>query len=92
MTNTAHGAKANPEDFYYETQEIIFNEIITDDAILTKSLEKPWNSNLFTPRPYNTEFWNKYSSMVETEAQKIFREALEKELSIKNENETISKN
>ncbi|MRT92325.1 carboxypeptidase-like regulatory domain-containing protein [Ancylomarina sp. 16SWW S1-10-2] len=86
MTNTVHGAKTNPEDYYYEKQEIIFNEIVTDNAILTKSLEKPWNSNLFTPRPYNSEFWDKYSSMVETEAQKIFREALEKELSNKNRN------
>ncbi|MGZ2371065.1 carboxypeptidase-like regulatory domain-containing protein [Ancylomarina sp. YFZ004] len=92
MTNTAHGAKANPEDFYYETQEVIFNEIVTDNAILTKSLERPWNSNLFTPRAYDVEFWNNYSSMVETEAQKIFREALEKELSSKNQDKTISKN
>lgn len=83
MTNTAHGAKGNPEDYYYETQEVIFNEIVTDNTILTKSLEKPWNSNLFTPRPYNAEFWLKYSSIVETEKQKAFREALEKELSNK---------
>ncbi len=76
--------KTNSENFYYETFEVIFNEIITDNAILTKRLEKLWNSNLFTPRPYNAEFWKKYSSMVETETQKTFREALEKELSSKN--------
>ena len=90
--NIRNGIKVNSEDFYYETQEIIFNEIVTDNAILTKSLEKAWNSDLFTPRPYNSEFWNKYSSMVETETQRSFREALEKELSNKNEHKTSSKN
>ncbi|RZT92456.1 carboxypeptidase-like protein [Ancylomarina subtilis] len=92
LSGTAHGAKANSEEYYYETQEVMFNEIITDSDILAKSLEKSWDSNLFTPRPYNAKFWKRYSSMVETVEQKIFREALEKELSNKNENKTISKN
>ncbi|WP_461636528.1 carboxypeptidase-like regulatory domain-containing protein [Labilibaculum euxinus] len=77
MTNTFDGSKVNPEDYYYETQEVIFNEIIIDNTIITKSLEEPWNNNLFTPRPYNIEFWNKYSNMVETKEQKTLREALE---------------
>jgi len=83
INNTSNNTKVIPEDYYYETQEIIFNEIVTDKAVITKSIEKPWNSNLFTPRSYNAEFWEKYSSMVETKEQKIFRENLEAELSKK---------
>jgi len=81
MNNTVDGEKRNTENYYYETQEVIFNEIVTDNVILSQSLEKPWNSNLFTPRPYNAEFWKEYSNMVETTEQKIFREKLEAELS-----------
>jgi len=78
---SVNNKKVHSEDYYYETQEVIFSEIVTDKAILTKSLDKPWNPNLFTPRPYNAEFWEKYSSMVETKEQKMFREKLEAELS-----------
>jgi hypothetical protein len=83
FNNEHEGIKINPEDFYYETQEITFNEIITDKTILSKALQKHWDSNLFTPRPYNPEFWENYSDMVETKEQKKFRERLESELSEK---------
>lgn len=83
FANNYKGIRTDSEDFYYEKQEIIFNEIITDNTTIAKNLKKDWNSNLFRPRPYNAEFWEKYSSMVETEEQKAFREALVKELSIK---------
>lgn len=79
--NIRNGIKGNSEDYYYETQEVIFNEIITDKAIISINLTKQWNPNLFTPRPYNAEFWEKYSSIVETKEQKMFREKLEAELS-----------
>lgn len=83
INNMAHDKRIDADDYYYETQEVIFNEIVTDNSIITKILEKDWNSNLFTPRPYNAKFWEKYSSMVETKEQKMFREKLEAELSTK---------
>lgn len=75
-----HGKKTNPEDYYYETQEIIFNDINTDISIITKKLNRLWDSNLFTPHSYNSDFWANYSSMVETNEQRILREKLEIEL------------
>lgn len=80
MMDLANGEKVNKEDHYYETKEVLFNEIITDSIIINKYKRKSWNNDLFTPRPYNSKFWENYSDMVETKEQKILRERLEADL------------
>jgi len=84
--NNREGEKIDPEDFYYERKEIIFTKYLTNNTKINQNLSKKWNSNLFSPRPFNLEFWKKYSSIVETKEQKELREKLEAEIGKKNNN------
>jgi hypothetical protein len=80
IDNKIHNKETNSEDYYYESQEVIFNQIVVDHDIVSKKKDKLWNSNLFTPRPYNSQFWESYSNMVETVEQRTLRKKLELEL------------
>lgn len=59
----------NREERYYKTvQEILFSEIITDKEIIENELtNKPWNMDIFVPKPYNKSFWRNYNVLLESE-------------------------
>ena len=59
----------NREERYYKTvQEILFSEIITDRKVIEEELtNKPWNMDIFIPKPYNKAFWRNYNVLLESE-------------------------
>jgi hypothetical protein len=69
--------------FYYVKQEILFTHFIHDTVVISEYLKKPKNTNLFTKKPYNKQFWKNYTTLLETKEQKKLIEDLEKEVSLK---------
>jgi len=60
--------KGNKEEqYYYTVQEILFTEIIHDSETINKALQKEWSEDIFSPRPYNKEFWKNYNVLLESE-------------------------
>ncbi len=58
------------EEFYYNTiQEIVFTEIIQDPELIEEALQKEWSEDIFSPRPYNKEFWKNYNVLLESEEE-----------------------
>ena len=58
------------EEFYYNTiQEIVFTEIIQDPEFIQEALKKEWSEDIFSPRPYNKEFWKNYNVLLESEEE-----------------------
>jgi len=86
INSYAHNKPINPEDQYFQIQEVFFNEIITDQQVIANTDRTNWNNNLFSPRPYHKEFWDKFNSILETKEQKELREKLEAEIGKKNNN------
>ena len=63
------------EQFYYTIQEILFTEIIQDSTVISQSLQNDWSEDIFSPRPYNKEFWKKYNVLLESEEEdKLIRD------------------
>lgn len=59
--------KYNEERFYYTIQEILFSEVILEDDVVNKTLEKKWDADIFSAKPYNKEFWDNYNVLLESE-------------------------
>ena len=57
------------EQFYYTIQEILFTEIIQDPFEIEEAMQKDWSSDIFSPRPYNEEFWERYNVLLESEEE-----------------------
>ena len=55
------------ERYYYTVQEILFTEIIHDKEIINEALQKPWDADIFSIKPYNKEFWKNYNTLLESE-------------------------
>ena len=55
------------ERYYYTIQEILFSEIILDKEVIKTNLDKPWDMDIFSPKPYNKEFWRNYNILLESE-------------------------
>lgn len=55
------------ERYYYTIQEILFSEIILDKEVIKTNLDKPWDMDIFSPKPYNREFWRNYNILLESE-------------------------
>lgn len=55
-------------EYYYNTvQEIVFTEIIRDPEVIKETLAtKEWTEDLFSPRPYNEDFWDDYNVLLES--------------------------
>jgi hypothetical protein len=61
-------ARYNKEErYYYTVQEILFSEIILDKEIIKDALNSTWDSDIFSTKPYNTEFWKNYNTLLESE-------------------------
>lgn len=60
----------NKDERYYNTiQEIIFTEVIQDSTVIAQELQKEWSGDIFSPRPYNKEFWKNYNVLLESEEE-----------------------
>lgn len=57
------------ERYYYTVQEILFTEIILDKEIIEEALNQEWDSDIFSPKPYNKAFWKNYNTLLESEEE-----------------------
>lgn len=56
------------ERYYYTVQEVLFSEIIFDSEQIQETLiNKNWDSDIFSQKPYNKEFWQSYNTLLESE-------------------------
>lgn len=56
------------ERYYYTVQEVLFSEIILDkEKIQERLMLNEWDSDIFSPKPYNKEFWQDYNTLLESE-------------------------
>ena len=55
--------------YYYTVQEIVFTDIVLDEESIQNRLAGEWDSDLFTPRPYNKSFWKNYNTLLESEEE-----------------------
>lgn len=54
--------------YNYTVQEILFSEIITDSAQVKQELAtKKWDADMFSPKPYDKDFWKNYNTLLESE-------------------------
>ena len=66
------------EQFYYTIQEILFTEIIQDSTTISQALQKEWSEDIFSPRPYNKQFWKNYNVLLESEEEEKLIQDLSK--------------
>lgn len=66
------------EQFYSTIQEVLFTEIIQDSTVVTEALQKKWSEDIFSPRPYNIEFWKNYNVLLESEEEEKLIQDLSK--------------
>lgn len=58
------------EQYYYTIQEILFSDILFDSETIEEERDqKSWNADLFSPRPYNVDFWTNYNVLLESEEE-----------------------
>lgn len=60
-------AQNTDERYYYTVQEILFSEIIVDPKKVDLALEQSWDPDIFSPKPYDKEFWKRYNVLLESE-------------------------
>lgn len=58
------------EQYYYTIQEILFSDIIQDPELIEEELkENQWTADIFSPKPYNAEFWKNYNVLLESQEE-----------------------
>lgn len=70
--------KERDEQFYYTVQEILFTEVIQDSTAVSEALKKEWSEDIFSPRPYNKNFWKNYNTLLESEEEEKLIQDLSK--------------
>lgn len=70
------------ERYYYTIQEILFSEIILDKEVIKTNLDKAWDMDIFSPKPYNRDFWKNYNILLESEEDEKMIEDLTARASI----------
>lgn len=74
-TEIDESAVNKDERYYYTVQEILFTEIITDPEQIAKALNKTWDADLFSPKPYDKDFWKNYNTLLESaEEEKLIQD------------------
>ena len=69
----------NREERYYNTvQEILFTEIILDKESISLEMDKAWDMDIFSPKPYNKAFWRNYNILLESDEDEKLIEDLTK--------------
>jgi len=58
------------EQYYFTIQEILFTDIINDPELVSQELkENKWSADIFSPKPYNPDFWKDYNVLLESEEE-----------------------
>ncbi|APY00903.1 carboxypeptidase-like protein [Lacinutrix venerupis] len=70
------------ERYYYTVQEILFSDIIVNHDEIEAELKKEWDMDIFSPKPYNKEFWETYNVLLESEDDEKLIEDLSKRASL----------
>ena len=67
--NSEEKERYNKEErYYYTVQEFLFSEIILDKEIIKEVLTlDEWDSDIFSSKPYDKEFWQNYNTLLESE-------------------------
>lgn len=68
--------------FYYTVQEVLFTEIIVDPEKVEETSKQKWDPDLFSPKPYNKEFWKGYNTLLENEEEEKLIEDLTQKYSL----------
>lgn len=55
--------------FYYTVQEILFTEIILDPEKVSEAANLRWDSDIFSQKPYDKNFWKNYNTLLENEEE-----------------------
>jgi hypothetical protein len=76
-------ARYNKEErYYYTVQEILFSEIILDKEKIKETLNGKWDSDIFSPKPYDEAFWKSYNVLLESEEDEQLIRDLSKRASL----------
>ena len=70
------------ERYYYTVQEILFSEIILDKDLIKATLAGEWDMDIFSPKPYNKDFWKNYNILLESEEDEKMIEDLSQRASL----------
>lgn len=81
-TEVDESAVNKDERYYYTVQEILFTEIVTDQESVTDVLSKTWDSDMFSPKPYDKVFWKNYNTLLESEEEEKLIQDLTKRYSL----------
>lgn len=67
------------EQYYYSIQEILFSDIIQDQQVVEQELqENDWTADIFSPKPYNAQFWKNYNVLLESQEEEKLIQDLSK--------------
>lgn len=72
----------NDERFYYTVQEILFTQIILDKDKIAQALTQKWDSDIFSIKPYNKDFWKNYNTLLESDEDEKLIQDLTKRSSL----------
>lgn len=81
-TEVDESAVNKDERYYYTVQEILFTEIITEPEVVTDALTKTWDADIFSPKPYDKDFWKNYNTLLESEEEEKLIQDLTKRYSL----------
>lgn len=82
MTESQKNRYNKNERFYYTVQEVLFSEIILDNETVQLELQKDWDADIFSPKPYNKDFWQNYNVLLESEEDEKLIKDLTKKASL----------
>lgn len=75
-------ARYKEERYYSTVQEILFSEIIHEDEVVSNALQNEWDMDIFSPKPYDKEFWKTYNVLLESEEDEQLIEDLSQRASL----------
>ncbi len=76
QTNKPQTQEEKETRYYSTIQEIVFTEIVNDKDEVANALQNTWDPDLFSPKPYNKEFWKNYNTLLESEEEEQLIEDL----------------
>ncbi|WP_452597590.1 carboxypeptidase-like regulatory domain-containing protein [Pontimicrobium sp. MEBiC01747] len=82
LTEAEEARYKKEERYYYTVQEILFSEVILDKDKIKEALQKKWDKDIFSPKPYNKEFWDTYNILLESEEDEKLIEDLTQRASL----------
>ena len=82
LTEAEEARYKKEERYYYTVQEILFSEVILDKDKVKEALQGKWDKDIFSPKPYNKEFWDTYNVLLESEEDEKLIEDLTQRASL----------